>query len=266
VIACGVALWAGLASNVWAEQGSAKVQAIRAGTAQYSADGVTFNPLQVGTVVQQGSTVRTDTMGIVDLYLGKNGPLVRLTPATTLALTTMTLDAGAGETVINTELGLSTGRIQGVVRKMSASSRYQVKTPVGTCTIRGTKYEISATGRLIVEEGVVDFAFSPPGATSPTVFEVRAGYMFDPTLNNGRGGVVPTPINIREIQRDEYRQITGIMPPEERVQVWVPSPSWLVPERPVEPSGAGSAGKPWDLPPVSNPGSQPTTEILPGGP
>jgi hypothetical protein len=265
VVACGLMVWAALVPSMRAEQGSAKVEAIRAGTATYSADGQTFSPLQKGTVLQQGATVKTDSMGIVDLYLGKNGPMVRLTPATTLVLTAMTFDAGAGETVVNTELGLSTGRIQGIVRKMSASSRYEVKTPVGTCGIRGTKYEVSATGRVIVEEGVVDVLFSPPGAASPTRFEVRAGYMFDPTLNSGRGGVVPTPVNIRELQRDEYRQMGGGVPSEERAQIWVPSPSWLVPERPVDPSGAGGVSKPWELPPVSNPGSQPTTEVSPGG-
>jgi len=244
----------------WAEQGSAKVQAIRAGTAQYSVDGVIFSPLQLGAVLGPGATVKTDSMGIVDLYLGKNGPLVRLTPATTLALTTLTVEAGAGETVVNTELGLSTGRIMGVVRKMSASSRYDVKTPVGACGIRGTLYEVSATGRVIVEEGVADVTFSPPGAASPTRFEVQAGYMFDPTLNNGRGGVVATPVNIRELQRDEYRQMRGGVPSEERAQIWSPMPSWLMPDRPFdEANSQRDKDTPWAIPPVANP----TTQVLP---
>lgn len=260
-VAGGLALCAVLALNAWAEPGSAKVQAIRAGSAQYSLDGVNYSPLQVRAVLEQGCTIKTDSMGVVDLYLGKNGPLVRLTPATTLALTALTFDAGAGETVINTELGLSTGRILGVVRKMSASSRYEVKTPVGTCAIRGTKYEVSATGRVIIEEGVGDFAFAPPGAANPTHFEVQAGYMFDPTLNGGRGGVVPTPTNIRELQRDEYQQMRGGMTGEERVQIWVPSPSWMAPDRPFDEPGRGrdNLANPWVLPPVSSP----TTQVYP---
>lgn len=260
VLVCGIALWVASASNTWAETGSAKVQAIRAGGAQYSVDGVTYAPLQAGTVLQPGSTIRTDSMGIVDLYLGKNGPLVRLTPATTLALTALDLDAGAGETVIKTELGLSTGTVQGIVRKMSASSRYVVKTPVGTCGIRGTRYQLSATGRTIIEEGVSDFSFTPPGATSPTRFEVQAGYMFDPTLNSGRGGVVPTPANIRELLQDEFRQMRGGVTSEERAQIWVPSPSWMMPDRPFDdPSQQlGQVGKPWVLPPLMN---QPTTPV-----
>ena len=70
--------------SVHAAQGSARVQAIRAERAEYTMDGVAWNPLQAGTVLQAGSTVRTDSMGVVDLNLGKNGDWVRLTPSTTL--------------------------------------------------------------------------------------------------------------------------------------------------------------------------------------
>lgn len=264
LVACGVVLASALATNAWAEQGSAKVQAIRAGSAQYSVDGVIFSPLQVGAVLEQGATIKTDSMGVVDLYMGKNGPLVRMTPATTLALSTLTSEAGAGETVVNTELGLSTGRILGVVRKMNASSRYEVKTPVGTAGIRGTHYEASATGRVIVEDGIVEVTFSPPGAATPTRFEVQGGYMFDPTLNNGRGGVVATPVNIRELQREDFRQMRGGVPSEEQAQVWAPMPKWLMPNRPFDEAHAQrDKDTPWVIPPVANPTTQPVTPVVP---
>lgn len=256
VVTCGMVLLAlGFVAGASAEQGSAKVQAIRGGAAQYTTDGVTWNSLQKGAVLSPGTTVKTDSLGVVDLYLGVNGPLVSLTPATTLALNSLTSDQGAGETVINTELGLTTGRIQGIVRKMSKSSRYEVKTPVGTCGIRGTKYDISATGKVIVEEGLVEVFYTPVGQTAPTRFEVGAGYTFDPTLNNGRGGVVPTPTNIRKELEDEFRNMRTGVATEERVQLWLPSPSWMVPDRPFDPAG-NESGKPWVLPPVSNPSTQ----------
>lgn len=243
-----------LASNARAEEGTAKVQAIRSGAAQCSIDGITWSPLQEGTVLKQGTTVKTDTMGVVDLYLGKNGPLVRLTPATTLALNALSLDQGAGETVINTELGVTTGRIQGVVRKLSQSSRYEVKTPAGTCGIRGTKYEISATGRVSVEEGIVDVLYTPAGQPSPTKYEVQAGYTFDPALNNGKGGVIPTPANIRQQLQDDLRSMQSFVSKEERVQAWLPSPDWKTPERPFSPPGGDLGDQvPWVLQPVYNP-------------
>jgi hypothetical protein len=242
----------GFGSTALAGQGSAKVQAIRSGSAQYSTDGTSWTPLDIGTVLSEGATVKTDTLGVVDLYLGKNGPLVRLTPATTLTLTKLSLTEGAGETVADTQLNLNSGRIQGVVRKLNQSSSYSVKTPVGTCGVRGTKYEISASGRVTVDEGIVDVMYTPPGATAPVRFEVRAGYTFDPALNNGQGGVIPTPTNIREQLQQDLQSFRTVISEEERVTVWVPTPSWLTPERPFEPTGAGTEA-PWVLPPVYNP-------------
>lgn len=253
-----VLLALGLTTNVLAEQGSAKVVAVRSGAAQYSEDGATWVPLQKGTVLRQGATIKTDSMGVIDLTLGANGQLVRLTPATTLALSTLSIDQGAGETVVNTDLGLSTGRIQGVVRKMSKSSRYEVKTPVGTCGIRGTQYDISATGKVVIEQGLTEMLYTPVGQGTPTRFETGSGYTFDPTLNNGRGGVVPTPDLIRGELQNDFRNMSGGVSAQDRVQAWTPSPSWMVPDRPFDAAG-NESGKPWALPPVYNP----TTEVAP---
>jgi len=255
LVACGIALCTVLAASAQAEPGSAKVQAIQAGSAQYSEDGVAYNPLQVGTVLAEGATIKTDSMGVVDLNLGKNGPWVRLTPATTLALTMLGVDKGAGETIVDTELGLSTGCILGEVKKMSLSSRYEVKTPVGSALIHAAKYQMCATGRLIVEEGEADFNFAPAGATSATPYKVPAEYMFDPTLNSGRGGVVPTPMSTRELLQAEFGSKRSGMVAQNQMQTWAPSPSWMQPDRPFdEPSLQRDAiGKPWVNPPVVQP-------------
>lgn len=230
-----------------AGQGSARVQSIQGGSAEYTLDGVTWNPLQSGVVLQAGSTVRTDSMATVVLDLGKNGNRLVLRPATTLALTTLTVDQGAGETIVNTELGLSNGVIAGVIKKLSASSRFEVKTPVSTCGIRGTVYEISASGRVTVDEGMVDVFFTPAGATAPVKFEVPAGYTFEPSENGGRGGVIQTPANVTDALRSQTRTVTT---EGARVEVWVPSPTFIVPDRPFNPTpGIGSA-QPFSLPPI----------------
>lgn len=257
-LACAALLLVGsLAVAALADQGSAKVQAVRSGSGQYSLDGVTWSALQTGTILNQGATVRTDSMGVVDLYLGDNGPTVRLTPSTTLSLTTLTITQAAGEKVVNTELGLKTGRIQGVVRKLSASSRYDVKTPVGTCGIRGTKYEISASGRVTVEEGKVKVYYTAPGSTTPTEFEVQPGYTFDPMLNNGRGGVIPTPVSLQDQLREDLRAMRTVTTEEEVVEIWLPSPSWMLSGRGVEAAGF-TTDAPWNLPPILNPTTPPT--------
>ncbi len=261
---CGLAMVAvSWAFSARAYEGTAKVQAIPSGSAQYTVDGTFWATLEKGAVLKQGATIRTDAMGVVDLYLGKNGPQVRLAPQTTLALSTLTYDEGAGETIVTTELGLTTGKIQGVVRKMSAASRYEVKTPVGTCGIRGTKYEITSTGRVTVESGFVDVMYTPPGASAPVKFEVPAGYTFDPMLNNGQGGVIPTPGTIRDQLNQDLRDLQQFTSPEERVTVWIPAPTWMMPDRPVDTTGQTS-DKPWVLPPMYNP-TTPTTSTPPAG-
>ena len=71
------ALALGFLATANAEQATVKVQAIPSGSAQYSATGGSWLSLQPGIVLTQGSAVKTDGAGVVDLYLGKNGPWVR---------------------------------------------------------------------------------------------------------------------------------------------------------------------------------------------
>ncbi|MBM3882374.1 MAG: hypothetical protein FJ387_22070 [Verrucomicrobia bacterium] len=215
---------AAVLGSMQAAQGTAKVRAIRAGSAQVTYDGATWSTLTVGTELRQGAKITTDQTAIVDLFLGDNGPVVRVTPSTTLDLNVLSIDRSSGEKVIQTELGLSSGRILGVVRKLTAASRYEIKTPNGTCGIRGTKYAINVSGLVIVLEGTADVWYIPPTETQPIKYEVPAGFTFDPTGNNNRGEVVETPASvradlIREIE-DFYRMETA----GERVQIWVLPP------------------------------------------
>ena len=254
VVGWGLAM---VACSLWftaqAAQGSAKVQAIRSGSAEFTTDGTTWNSLEAGMVLDAGATVRTDPMGVVDLSLGKCGGSVRLTPGTTLALNTLSYDQGAGETVVNTELGLSTGRIQGVVRRLSAASRFEIKTPVGTCGIRGTRYEVSATGRVTVSDGLVEVFYTPAGANAPVKFDVPAGYTFDPSESSGRGGVIPTPANVQDQLEQDLNEMRGVTVEGEKAQLWIPMPTWQIVDRPFEPSPSMTDSKPFRLPPVYNP-------------
>lgn len=251
------------ACSLWlaaqAAEGSARVTAVRVGSADYSTDGVTWTALGGGEVLGPGTTLRTDAMGIVDLNLGKCGDYVRLTPGTTLRLSTMSYDQGAGETVINTEMYLSTGRIQGIIRKLSAASRFEVKTPVATYQIRGTRYEISATGRATVIEGLVEVLYTPAGATAAVRFEVPAGYTFEPSENSGRGGTIPTPGIVQDQLAEDLKDLRGGGVEGEKVQVWIPMPTWEIVDRPFDPAPGTMDAKPFRVPPVYNP----TTEVAP---
>jgi len=242
--------------NAVAATGKARVQSIRAGTAQYSLDGQTWTTAQVGTVLQPGAIVKTDEAGTVDLYLGKNGPLVRLTPKTTLKIVRLEITEGAGETIVTTELELVQGKIHAIVRKLSAASKFEVKTPIDLCGVRLGRVGITDRGQLMVLRGHGYVLYTAPGKEQPKRFEVPAGYMFEPTLNNNAGGVIPLKPSLVHELRYQTAQLYGMLPPEERIIVWRPTPIWNIPSRPfVSPGGEVGSGPAWVLPPVLNPTS-----------
>lgn len=171
------------AQNV--QQGKARVTAIK-GQAQYklTADGQ-WIPLKVNTILRSGAIVQAGQGSVVDLFLGENGPMVRVTESTELGLDKLTLQKTAEEVIIETELNLKAGTIRGNVKKLAAASRYEVKTPVGVCAIRGTIYQISANGVVIIDRGSATFRPSTPG--QPPV-NINAQQTYDPA-----GGVRQNP-------------------------------------------------------------------------
>lgn len=178
------------------KEGKAVVRAIR-GSAKYSTGSGVWMPLAVGVELRAGTLIETSPGSSVDLNLDVNGPMVRVTEATVLGLDKMTFTDTGADTVIDTQLNLKAGRILGTVRKMAAASRYEVKTPNGVAGIRGTHYDISATGVITVEEGQVIFAYVNPADGSVKAFIINAGETFVPP-----GNVVPAdPLVIDELRR-----------------------------------------------------------------
>jgi hypothetical protein len=136
------------------EQNKAIVRTVR-GTANYSTDrGANWRALKVGTALTQNSVVRT-AGSVVDLFLGDNGPVVRVTEDTTLGIDRLTIDRTGVDKVIETQLDLRNGRILGNVKRLAAASKYEVKTPHGVAGIRGTRYDIRSDGTIVVAEGQI---------------------------------------------------------------------------------------------------------------
>jgi hypothetical protein len=222
MLACTVALvtaaFVTVAEAQSIKQGQAKVRAIQ-GTAKYSTDGGVWVPLKVNATLRSGSIIQTDSDSRVDLFLGENGPVVRVTPNTTVSLDKLTVSKAGGDSVIETQLNLRTGRIQGNVKKLAAASKYEIKTPNAIAGIRGTDYDVSSQ-RLA--DGTIQDSFSSISGTlvvaeigGPTVV-VRTGE----TFTTGGVGVRPTPPQIladfRFFEQDLARIIGGTVP--------VPSP------------------------------------------
>src|SRR5712672_3636546 len=121
--------------------GKAEVRALK-GVAVYSTGGGPSMPLKVGTVLGPGSTIKTGGGSSVDLFLGNSAGVVRVAENTTLALDKLTLTDTGADTAVEIQMGLSEGTILGNVNKLSAASRYEIKTPNGVAGIRGTRYRM----------------------------------------------------------------------------------------------------------------------------
>lgn len=166
-----------------AEQNEAVVRGVR-GTANYSTDrGSNWKDLRVGTRLKQNSIIRTAPGANVDLFLGDNGPVVRVTENTTMGIDRLTIDRSGVEKIIETQLDLRSGRILGNVKKLAAASKYEVKTPQGVAGIRGTRYDISADGRVSLTEGNAVVVYVIGGRTSTG--NVGAGQTIRPPTTAG---------------------------------------------------------------------------------
>jgi hypothetical protein len=206
VIACVAALVAVAAvTSVHAAQtGKAVVRSV-AGAAEYSVSGP-WMPLRVGQELAPGSTVRTANDSSVVLFLDQNGPLVKLTENTTLGIDKLTFEPTGVDTIVETQLDLKSGRVVGIVRRLSTTSKYEVKTPTGVAGIRGTEYSISATGQVYVLSGsVVVVSVRADGSVLTQV--VNPGEMFNPAT----GRVEPIPA---ATQSQLLGEISGLRAPE----------------------------------------------------
>ena len=195
------------------QQGKATVTAIK-GSAEYSTGG-SYMPLKVGTVLRSGSSIRTSGGSSVDLALGKNNGVMRVTEGTTLALDKLTYTETGADVVIETQVDLKEGRLLGnASRKMSPASKYEVKTPAGVAGIRGTKYDIRANGRVIVCDDKVYWVHYAAGG-QPTPYVVNGGSQFEPGV-----GISKAPIDIIDVVCREIDLIGGAA--EERIITMAP--------------------------------------------
>ncbi len=123
------------------QQGKGVVRKIK-GSATYTTAGGATTPLKVGDVLVPGTTVNAGAESSVDINLDVNGPILRVTADTSVALDTLSFSGSGSDVVIETKLNLQDGRILGSVKKTAAASKYEVKTPTGVAGIRGTDYDI----------------------------------------------------------------------------------------------------------------------------
>jgi hypothetical protein len=220
---CGLVLaFTAAASAQDVKQGIATVVRVR-GEASYTLEGgpnPKWIPLVAGKILHAGATIKTEAGGMVDVVLGKaidmpqavsvpdkislapDAPVrgmvdykpsaeqnvVRLSGGTTLKIDTLTVSDTGVDTVSDTELDLQTGRIFASVKKLSAESKYFVKTPTGIAGVRGTLFGLGADNWCGVVKSSVLLSYTGSDGLPVTVL-ISAGNQFNPS--NGETGPLP---------------------------------------------------------------------------
>lgn len=189
-VALAALLTASTAHAQSTKQGKAQVRAVH-GQARYSTGGGAWLDLAPGTVLNSGATVATSAASHVDLYLGINGPVVRVSEDTQMSIDKLTYTDTGADAVIETQLNLTKGILIGSVRKLAAASRYEIKTPAGVAGIRGTDYVITHTMMLFILKGLGHVAYILP-----------AGDILAESVSTGEAFIPPG--TKRLITKEEY--------------------------------------------------------------
>ena len=193
-ISCGVSLAALLAvGGAEAAVGKAVVRSV-SGTASYSEQGGDWKPLKSGQTLQPGSSVKSGVASRVVLFLDRNGPTVRLLEDTTLGIDKLDVDSTGPDTVIETQLDLRQGTIQGSVNKLAAASKYEVKTPNTVAGVRSgpIEYQISADGVAHIKYGSMMVAYTNPVTKKISTHLINESQTFVPPSDPSRPDATPT--------------------------------------------------------------------------
>ena len=220
---------AAMASQAFAEPVAQAITVLRVkGMARYSSDNQAWHPLKKGDVLNPGTIIQTGPKAFVDIQLGDRDAatapisynpnstmyapeqmkanVVRIFENAALAVDKLAVDKTAnGDPVSDTQLDLRAGQIMGNVKKLSASSKYEVKIPNGVAGIRGTVYMISSSGVVNVLSGSVVIAIVGSDGTVTTRV-VTAHQSFDPATNQ----VTPLSNQQVTILQNLYNQLGGL--------------------------------------------------------
>jgi len=149
-----------------------------AGSVLLSHEGSEFKPAHEGDVIAAGDTIRTEGAAAAEITYFE-GSSVRLEADTQIVVESLRTEADGG-TVIGMMQTL--GRTWHVVTKLiSGGSRYEVRTPSSTASVRGTIFlvavQVDADGpaaTVTTSEGVVIHSAAGPGGAA-TAVPVTAG-------------------------------------------------------------------------------------------
>lgn len=171
------------------------------GVATFTPPGGEPTDIKPGTVIPPGSVINTAPGAQVNLFLGRNAGVVRLSENSVLKIQTLQQTGTGSETVTDTQLELQKGEVFGHVNKQSAASTYQITLPDGVVDLKQSRFQVTSKtlDNLADNNNAPNAPQTPTGSTvrlisgeghfthEGTTVEFKGPGEFTP----GAGGVVP---------------------------------------------------------------------------
>jgi hypothetical protein len=155
------------------------------GIATAQTNGAAEAQLRGGTTLSAGTIIRVAPRGAVDIYLGGEAGVIRLTQNTMLTIEQLQKTNSNTETYLH----LQYGTLLGNGAKMRPGSRYQIKTATGVAAIGNAAFRLHAEGYFVVVDGKAQFAHVPAsGDTKVHMLSAPPAVYFSPSE-----GVKPAP-------------------------------------------------------------------------
>lgn len=129
------------------------------GVATAQQPGAPEEQLRIGVTLPAGTVIRTASGAAVDLHLGNDAGVVRITQNTKLSIEQLQRTNSDSETYLH----LQHGTVLGNGATIRAGSRYHIKNLSGVVAIGNAAFRLHAEGYFVVIEGKAQFAFVPPG-------------------------------------------------------------------------------------------------------
>jgi hypothetical protein len=151
--------------------------------------------LHIGDTVSEGAALDVGAQGFVSLRL-HDGSLLQLQANSHSKLLRLR-DLPAGQRR-NTLIELDQGRVDAEVTKQSPGSRFQVRTPLATAGVRGTRFGVSVPAEAArtsadVVEGRVEVQSAARGVDVPVSIEAGQGAVVRPGMEPVRKPLLPAP-------------------------------------------------------------------------
>lgn len=172
--------------------------------------------LREGMTLGQGTSIITGSGAYVTLDLGLNGDALTVNENSTVAIDTLTLRETGAEKAATTELDAKRGSLSFNVKKLSAASKYEVKTANGVAGIRGSRGIIYAVGIYQCLDGSLLVRVRNVTTGQVQTFSVTRANALD--VSRGAASVVLTPIPPAQFEQLDKRllQETFIKVPPSR--------------------------------------------------